>query len=68
MDTGPLDVLHETRDEHVRAVADGIDIDLQPFEVGIDAHRAIVVDGGGDGQLADQVLLPVSRTRWPGRR
>ena len=68
MHPGPLDVLHEPRDEHLDTVADRVDIDLEPLQVGVDAHRPVVVDRGRDGQLADQVLLRRSRTRWRGRR
>ena len=60
VDPGPLDVLHEPRDEHVDAVAHGVDVHLEPLEVGVDAHRAVVVDRGRDGQLADQVLRAVA--------
>ena len=60
VDAGPLDVLHEARDEHVGAVADRVDVDLQALEVGVDAHRPVVVHRGRDGQLAHQVLRPVA--------
>ena len=60
VDAGPLDVLHEPRDEHLDPVADGVDVDLEALEVGVDAHRPVVIHHGRDGQLADQVLLAVA--------
>ena len=55
MDPGALDVLHDAGDEDLLAVADGVDLDLHPFEILVDedgtAGRGI--DGGGD--IADKL-------------
>ena len=39
VNAGALDVLHETRDDHRVAVADGVDVDLGAEQVPVDEHR-----------------------------
>ena len=56
VDSGPLDMLEESRDEDVRAVADRVDIDLDPFEIAVDADRPVGVHDGRRRQLADEVV------------
>ena len=43
MNSRPLDVLHDPRDEDLLAVADGIDFDFPTHEVFVDEHRMIGV-------------------------
>ena len=40
VDPGPLDVLHDPGDQHVLAVADGVNLDLAALEVLVDQDRA----------------------------
>ena len=60
MDAGPLDVLEEPRDEDALAVGDGVDVDLDAFEVAVDADRAVGVDDGRRGELAGEVRRRVA--------
>src|SRR3954447_10444086 len=46
-----LDVLYQTRNEHVRSVGDGVDVELESLEIRVDAHGALIVNG--DGALDD---------------
>ncbi len=56
VDAGPLDVLEQPGDQHLLAVADGIDVDLDALEVAVDADRPVGVDDRGQRELAGQVL------------
>ena len=60
VDPGALDVLHEPGDEHVGAVGDGVDVDLQALEIGVDADGALLGDDGRHGQLSGQVVGAVA--------
>ena len=60
VDAGPLDVLQEPRDEHVGAVAHGVDVDLHALQVAVDADRSVRVDDGRRRQLAGQVARRVA--------
>ena len=43
-----------------RAVAHRVHVDLETLEIGVDAHRPVVIDRGRERQLAGQVLRPVA--------
>ena len=58
MDPRLLDVLHDAADQHLVAVADRIDIDLDRIvEEPIEQHRAVVRDLHGIGHVGAQVVL-----------
>ena len=46
MDTGALDVLHDTRDQDVLPVADSVDLDLFSYQVFIYQDRMFLGDNG----------------------
>ena len=56
VDAGPLDVLEEPRDQHPLAVADRVDVDLDPLEVAVDPDRPVGVDDRRGRELADEVV------------
>ena len=56
MDAGPLDVLEEARDQDPLAVADRVDVDLDPLEVAVDPDRPVGIDDRRRGELPDEVL------------
>src|SRR5439155_15098892 len=56
VDAGALDVLEQARDQHALTVGYGVNVDLDPLEVAIDANRPIGVDDRGGGELADEVV------------
>ena len=41
MDPGPLDVFHDARNQHLLAIADGVDLDFPAQQVLVDQHRMI---------------------------
>ncbi|CCZ61580.1 uncharacterized protein BN544_03868 [Hungatella hathewayi CAG:224] len=42
MDTGSLDMLHDSRDQNVGAVADGVNLDLLAHDVLINQYRMLL--------------------------
>ena len=57
MDARTLDVLHNTRDEDLLAVANGVDLQLLAHDVTVDQHRRIDVDLDGGLEIMTQTLL-----------
>ena len=56
VDARPLDVLEEARDQHLLAVGDGVDVDLDALEVAVDADGPVRVDDRRHRELALEVL------------
>src|SRR5690606_28344132 len=61
----PLDVLHDAGNEHVFAVADGVDLDLLPLQVLVDEDGMLGGDLGGVGDIGSQGLLVVHDLHGP---
>ena len=66
MDAGALKVLHDTRDQDVFAVADGVDLDLAAHHILIDQHRVLNLMAGDDLHIFPDILLTVGNLHaWP---
>ena len=60
VDAGLLDVLHDAADVQVRAVEEGVDVDLDGvLEEAVHQHRVVLGDLGGVGDVAGEVGLVV---------
>ena len=55
MHPGALDVLHDARHQHVDAVADGVDLDLDALEVFVHQQRLLARDVLGDRREPTQL-------------
>ena len=61
-----LDMLHHAADEHVLAVGDGVDIDLDSVaQIGIDQHRALARHHHGLGDVAGELRLVMHDLHGP---
>ena len=56
MDSGPLDVLQDARDQYHLTVADGIDVELAAQEVLVDEDRTANAKRNGCIDVAAQIL------------
>ena len=57
MDAGALYQLHNAGDEHIPAVADGVDLHFPAFNILIDQHGLVLVDFHGGAQVVTQLVL-----------
>ena len=53
---GALDVLHDARDQHVVAVADGVHLDLRAFQVLVNQQRLLARDLLGHGGETQELV------------
>jgi hypothetical protein len=56
VDARAFDMLEKTGHEDSTAIGDGIDVHLDPFEVVVDAHRAVEVDRHGGLELPAEIV------------
>ena len=54
MDAGPLDMLHNAGNQHLLAVADGVDFALFALHIMVDQHPLVRGYFRGGGQIAHQ--------------
>ena len=57
MDAGALYKLHDTRNKHIHALADGIHLQLFSLDVVVHQHRFVLVDFHGIFQILSQLLF-----------
>ena len=57
MDAGALDKLHDARHEHIRPVADSVDLQFLADDVLVNEHRLVFIDGNGGAQVFEQRLV-----------
>ena len=61
-----LDMLHHAADEHVLAVGDGVDIDLDGVaQIRVEQHRALARDHHGLGDVAGELRLVMHDLHGP---
>ena len=57
MDTGALNMLHDTRDKYILAVADRINLKLDTHEIFVDQDRVFDIVGENDRHLLSDVIV-----------
>ena len=55
----PLDVLDQAGHQHAGPIEHDVDVDLEPFHVGVDAHRTVRIDEGGRAQVFGQLARAI---------
>ncbi len=60
MNAGPLDMLHDARNQDVLAVADGVDLDFRPLHVMVDQNGTIRRRLYGIRQVMSQVAFIIN--------
>ena len=57
MDTGSLNQLHDTGNEDIAAIADGIDLNLAALDILVNQNGLILVDLNGGAQIVAELIL-----------